>query len=151
MDICEQIVAAISKSMNAENPAAVQIMRIPGGPEVGRQFMIDAPKEDGLMNRARLSLMNPDLAPAGEVARIEYESDKQGRFGVKRVYSIQSVRRHGSDLELLENFLAESAATVREDDFRPIESAEYARDTVLKSVQSWVDYRAWQLRAGRVG
>ena len=100
------------------------------------------------MNRCRLSFLNPDLAPDGEIVRIEYEHDKQGKYGVHRVYSVQSVRRQGRTLVLLENFLAENVQTVREEDFRPILSEAYAQETVLKSVRDWTGYRAWQLQSG---
>jgi hypothetical protein len=47
-------------------------------------------------------------------------------------------------LVLLENFLADDPQLVREEDFRPILSEAYAQQTVLKSVQDWARYRAWQ-------
>jgi len=62
---------------------------------------------------------------------------------------VQSVRRWGGKLVLLENFMAESPATVREEDFKPIVSEAYGRGGVLKSVHDWVLYRAWQLQEAR--
>jgi hypothetical protein len=148
--MCWQIVDVISTAIGAEPPTTVQPLRLPNGQEVGRQIMIDATQADGLMNRCRMMILNADLTPTAEAARIEFEHDKQGTFGVRRVYSVQSVRRERGVMTLVENFLAESARSAREEDFRPITSAQYARDTVLKSVQDWVNYRAWQLRSGRM-
>jgi len=145
----QAIVTAVSAAVDAEPRPGVVSLSIPGGPAVGRQITIDAthaPQTEGLHNICRLSVLDPDLAPAGEMARLEYEHDKQTKFGLQRVYSIQSVRRYGADLVLLENFLAENAASVREEDFRPIESEAYAQGTVLATVQEWVHYRAWQLQ-----
>jgi hypothetical protein len=141
---CEAIVAAVLQAIDAESVGDLQSIRIPGGPEVGRQVTIDATEEGDRMNRCQLSIFNSDRAPAGEAARIEFEHDKQGKFGVHRVYSVQSVRRRGNDLVLLENFLAENEQAVREEDFKPILSETYARQTVLKSVHDWAKYRAWQ-------
>lgn len=143
---CEEIVTVIAQSIEAEPVQSRQVMRLPAGAEVGHQIGIDATEKGGLLNRCRISILNVDAAPAGEAARIEYEHDKQGKFGVRRVYSIQSVRRRYGGLVLLENFLAESPEMVREEDFRPIESEAYARTTVLKAVQDWARYRAWQLQ-----
>ncbi len=145
------IVTEVASAIDAEGAQGTLPFKAPGGPEVGRQVMIDATEKDGLMNRCRFSILNPELAPAGEVARIEYEHDKQGQFGVRRVYSVQSVRKNLSGLVLMENFLAESAATVREADFRPISSEAYARATVLSSVQNWARYRAWQRQEAAKG
>ena len=72
--------------------------------------------------------------------RLEYDHDKQGKFEVRRVYSIQSVRRVRGELVLLENFLAENSSDVREADFRPVLSESYARATVLSTVQDWIRY-----------
>jgi hypothetical protein len=147
-DMCWAIVDAVATVIGAEPPTGVRPLRLPNGQEVGRQIMIDATQADGLMNRCRMMILNADLTPMAEAARIEYEHDKQGKFGVRRVYSVQSVRRERGIMTLVENFLAEDSRSVREEDFRPITSAEYARQTVLKSVQDWANYRAWQLRTG---
>ncbi len=147
-EVCAEILALIQQAIETENPRTVSVVRIPNGPEVGRQITINAAEENGPANQARLSLLNADLAPAGEAARVEYEHDKPGKFGMRRVYSVQSIRRVRGKLELLENFMAQDAQSVREEDFRAIESGAYGRETVLKSLASWVDYRAAQLRAG---
>ena len=138
------IVTEVAGAFDAEGAQGTLPFKAPDGPEIGRQFMIDATEKDGLMNRCRFSILDPELAPGGEVARIEYEHDKQGKFGVRRVYSVQSVRKNLAGLVLMENFLADAASSVREADFRQIGSEAYARATVLKSVQDWVRYRAWQ-------
>ena len=146
---CAAIVEEIARAVDLEPNKFRQILRVPDGPELGRQISIDATEKDGPMNICRLAILNVDLAPAGEVARIEYEHERQGKFGMRRVYSIQSVRRQGGQLVLLENFLAEGPTAVREADFKPITSESYARSTVLKSVQDWARYRAWQLQNGQ--
>ncbi|HEX3082086.1 MAG TPA: hypothetical protein VHQ86_02430 [Candidatus Saccharimonadia bacterium] len=142
--VCQEIVTLIAEAVSAETKG-VRVLKLPGGPEVGKQLTIDAPGEDKLMNQCRLSILNPDLAPAGEAARIEFEHDKPSPSGVHRVYAVQSVRRGvQGGLVLMEDFLAETPQMVREEDFRPITSETYARGTVLKSVQDWTSYRAWQ-------
>lgn len=146
---CQQIVTEIARAVDAEPPGSRKGLRIPGGPEVGRQITIDATEKGGPMSISRFSILDVNLAPAGELARIEYEHDKQGKFGIHRVYSVQSIRRRGGELVLLENFLAENSVTVREEDFRPIGSEAYAQKTVLKGVQDWARYRAWQLQEER--
>jgi hypothetical protein len=144
----EQIVATVNQAVAAEAPGAVIPMQVPGGPAVGRQVTIDATEKDGPMNRCRLSALDPGLAPAGEAVRVEYEHDKTTSSGQIRVYSIQSVRRQGGQYVLMENFLADDATTVREADFRSITSEAYAQQTVLKSLEEWVQYRAWQRQHG---
>jgi hypothetical protein len=146
---CESIVTAAAKAIDAEPAGKASNLRLPEGPMVGRQITIDATEKDGPANICRLSVMDPALAPAGEVVRIEYEHDKQGKFGLQRVYSIQSVRQKAGELVLMENFLAESASQVREADFRPIHSEAYAQETVLKTLEDWTRYRAWQLQEAR--
>ncbi len=141
---CQTIVDEVERAVQAEIAQNVQSVLLPGGVAVGKQIVIDATEKTGRVNRCRFSLLNPDRAPAGEVVRIEFEHDKEGKFGVHRVYSVQSVRRVNGVLVLLENFLADDATLVREEDFRPILSESYAQRTVLKSVQDWAKYRAWQ-------
>lgn len=145
---CEQIVTLIAQAVDAEPAQNHKVLMIPGGFQVGRQIAIDATEPGGTLNLCRLSILNVHDAPAGEAARIEYEHDKAGKFETRRVYSVQSVRRRGEDLVLLENFLAISPETVREEDFRAISSEAYAQ-TVVKSVQDWTRYRAWQLQTLR--
>jgi len=146
---CEAIVTEIAKAVDAEPSGARMVMRVPGGPEVGWQITVDATEKGGLKSICRLSVLNVDLAPEGEVARVEYEHDKKGKFEARTVYSVQSVRRRGGELVLLENFMAEGPATVREEDFKQILSEAYGRGGVLKSVHDWVQYRAWQLQEQR--
>jgi hypothetical protein len=146
---CEKIALTVEHAIAAEPAGTVRGVHIPDGPQVGRQLTIDATEEKGLTNRCRLSFLDPSVAPAGEVVRIEYEHDKEGKYGVHRVYSVQSVRRRGRELVLLENFMAEDSQTTREEDFRPILSESYAQETVLKSVQDWTKFRAWQRQQGK--
>ncbi|HVQ43679.1 MAG TPA: hypothetical protein VMT30_01805 [Candidatus Saccharimonadia bacterium] len=145
---CQEIVTLVATAIDAESSGELRVMRLPGGAEVGRQMTIDATESGGRMNRCHLSILNADTAPAEEVVRIEYEHDKQGKFEQRRVYSVQSVRRRGGKLVLLENFIAENPETVREEDFRSITSDSYAR-TAVKSVQDWTRYRTWQLQQTR--
>ncbi len=145
----QAIVTAAAQAIDAEPADRTVSLRVPGGLVVGKQITIDATEKDGLANICRLAVLNPDLAPENEVARIEYEHDKQGKFGTRRVYSIQSVRRRGGELVLLENFLATNAAAVREEDFRPIQSEKYAQETVLATITEWAHFRAWQLQEAR--
>jgi len=145
---CEQIVLMVAQAVDAEGGQGVMDLRIPGGPVVGRQVSIDATERGGPVNKCRLTILNIDLAPEGEAARMEYEHDRQTRFGLQRVYSVQSVRRRNGKLELLENFLATVPEQVREADFRPIQSESYAQATVLGTLRDWVNYRAWQLQHG---
>jgi hypothetical protein len=146
---CEQIVLTVAQAVDAEGGRGVMDLRIPGGPVVGRQVTIDATEQGGLANKCRLTILNIDLAPEGEAARVEYEHDKQTKFGLQRVYSVQSVRRRNGQLELLENFLANVSNQVREADFRPIQSESYAQKTVLGTLKDWVNYREWQLKRGQ--
>ena len=146
---CGEIVRAIAIVVDRAMPDNRKIVRIPDGPEVGQQITIDATEPAGLLNRCRLSILNVDLAPAGEAARIEFEHDKKSAFETRRVYSVQSVRRMDGELVLLENFIADSPKTVREADFREIASPAYARTTVLKSLQDWIRFYEWQLQEAR--
>ncbi len=143
---CEQIVAEIARAVDAEPEASRRVLRTPGGPGVGWQITIDATEKGGPKSLCRLSIMDVNTAPDGEAARIEYEHIKQGKSGAYPVYSVQSIRRRGDGLVLLENFLAENPKSVREQDFRPIGSEAYASQAVLKGVQDWAKYRAWQLQ-----
>jgi hypothetical protein len=148
-ETCQTIVTAAAQAIDAEPASRTSSLRLPGGPVVGKQITIDATEKGGLLNMCRLAVLDPEVAPEGEVARIEYEHDKQTKFGAQRVYSIQSVRRKGGELVLLENFLAETPTTVREEDFRPIQSEKYAQETVLATLQEWTHFRAWQLQEMR--
>lgn len=145
---CEQIVLMVAQAVDAEHGQGTMDLRVPGGPVVGRQITIDATEQGGLMNKCRLTILNTELAPEGEAARMEYEHDKETKYGLQRVYSIQSVRKVHGKLELMENFLASSPETVREADFRPIQSESYAQTTVLGTLKDWVNYRSWQLKQG---
>lgn len=145
---CEEMVAMIRGAAAAEPPSNVTTLQVPNGPVVGKQFTIDATEPKGPMNRCRLSIMDPVVAPAAEAARLEYEHEKAVPSGVIHVYSIQSVRQQAGRYVLLENFLAERPEAVREQDFRPISSADYAQ-TVLKGLESWVKYRAYQLQQSK--
>jgi len=98
------------------------------------------------MSLCRFSILDVNSSPESEAVRTEYEHDKKGKFGVHRVYSVQSIRKRADELVLMENFLAEDPASVREQDFRPITPEAYAQKTVLKCMQGWVKYRAWQLQ-----
>jgi hypothetical protein len=144
---CNDIVTLIAEAIDREPAGNRQAMSLPGGGVIGQQITIDA-AEEGKMNRCRFSILDVNQSPAGEVARIEYVHDKQGKFEVRRVYSIQSVRRQAGGLTLLENFLALGPDSVREEDFRPIRSEAYAQTVVLKAVRDWAHWRQWQLQEG---
>lgn len=142
---CEQIVDMAQQALALEQPAAITAMHSADGPSVGRQITIDATEPKGLLNVCRLSVLDPGLAPGGEAVRIEYEHDKATPSGHIRVYSIQSVRRQAGQYILFENFLADDPTLVREQDFRAISSESYAQQTVLKSLEDWTKFRAYQL------
>ena len=142
---CEAIVTAAAQCVDAEPDTGAVALQLPNQTIVGKQITIDA-GEKAAHNICRIAVLNADLAPEGEVTRIEFEHDKQTSHGMQRVYSIQSIRRKRGVLVLMENFLAENAAGVREADFRPIESESYAQETVFKTLQEWAHYRAWQLQ-----
>jgi hypothetical protein len=146
---CEAIVQAAASAVDAEPPTLAKQMNLPGVGLVGKQITIDATGEDGLLNMCRMSVLNPDVAPEGEIVRMEFEHEKEGKFGKQMVYSIQSVRRRAGQFVLLENFLAERPEEVREEDFRQIESESYAQETVLKTLKDWAGFRRWQLQGGR--
>lgn len=145
-EACEEIITIIAGAIDAEPEKTRSIVRLPSGPEVGQQIEIDVTEPGGLLNRCRLSMLNYELAPAGEAARIEFQHEKKTEQGTRKVYSVQSVRRVDGKLVLLENFMAATAKEVREEDFREISSDTYARDTILKSLKEWVQFRAWQLQ-----
>lgn len=142
---CEKIITKVAESIDKEPDEAKLTLRVPGGPEIGQQIRVDATDAQGLKNICVLSILNVNLSPASEVARIENERERQGKFSVQAVYSVQSIRRQAGRLVLLENFIAEGPATVREEDFRVISSEQYAK-SVLQSVEDWARYRAWQLQ-----
>lgn len=145
-ETCQTIINTAATAIDAEQPEHAVSLRVPSGQLVGKQIMIDASEKGNGLNICRIAVLNADVSPEAEVARIEYEHDKQTKYGVQRVYSIQSVRKKQGSLVLLENFMAESAREVREQDFRPISSESYAQSTVLKTLQDWTRYRAWQLQ-----
>jgi hypothetical protein len=143
-DTCEAIVITAARCLDAEPDANVTGLALPEGVIAGKQITIDAAEPGGPHNICRISVLDAALAPHGEVTRIEYEHDKETPHGPTRVFSVQSVRRRASELILMENFLADSAANVREEDFRPIVSESYAQQTVLKTVREWTNFRAYQ-------
>jgi hypothetical protein len=143
---CDVIVREAAQAIDATPPGQALVMKTPDGQAVGKQITIDASETKGQHNICRLAVLNAELAPAGEVTRIEYEHDKQTKYGTTRVYSIQSVRMRGGKLVLMENFLADSPAQVREQDFEPIESESYAQQTVWKTLQEWTHYHRWQMQ-----
>jgi hypothetical protein len=147
---CEAIVTAAAQCVDNEPADHVTGLALPEGQVVGKQITVDATEQGGLLNTCRISVLDAAMAPHGEVARIEFEHDKQTPHGVLRVYSVQSVRRQAGELKLLENFLAENAAAVREADFRPIESESYAQETVFKTLQEWATYRRYQLQQAKL-
>lgn len=145
---CQEIVKVVGEVISWGPAGAVASMHAAGDFEVGRQTTIDATEKGGLMNICRFSILNPDVVPNEEVARLEYEHDKQGKLGLIRAYSIQSVRRKSGELVLMENFLADDPTRVREADFRPVQSEAYAQQTVLATAREWAQYRKWQLQQG---
>src|ERR1700757_982665 len=90
---CEMIVTLAADAIDSEPPAGQLNLKLPGGPVVGRQISIDATEKGGLYNICRISVLDTGLAPEGEATRIEYEHDRQTKFGMERVYSVQSVRK----------------------------------------------------------
>jgi hypothetical protein len=142
---CELIVTTAARCLDAEPETGLTGLALPEGKIVGKQITLDA-SEGKAHNICRISVMDPIYAPGAEVARIEYEHDKETKHGLTRVYSIQTVRKRAGELILMENFLADSPTAVREADFRPIESESYAQETVLKTLQEWTHYRAYQLQ-----
>jgi hypothetical protein len=143
---CETIVTLIAGVLDAEPSGSAEILRAKQGPILGKRLMINATGEDKLLNLCRISMLDESLSPTREVARIEYAHDKQGKFGKTQVYSVQRVRRNAlNELELDENFLAADESHVRDADFQPIHSEEYAQKTVLATIKDWVKFRKWQL------
>jgi hypothetical protein len=146
---CEKIVTMIAQTIDAEPAGGVTSLRLPEGPVIGRQMTIDASDRDkegklNALNLCRISMLNSDLAPEAEVARLEYEHDRLDQFGMQRVYSVQTIRRRAGQLVMFENFLAGRPEAVREQDFRPIHSEAYAQE-MMKEVGQWTRYRAAQL------
>jgi hypothetical protein len=144
---CEAIVSTAASVVDSEPASLAKALKTPDGTTVGKQITIDATEADGLLNMCRISVLNPDLAPEGEIVRIEFEHEKETKFDIQMTYSIQSVRRRSGQLLLLENFLSDSPELVREDDFRPIRLESYARQSVLGTLQDWSRFRAWQLHS----
>jgi len=142
---CQAIVDVVGQTLNSEPADGVVELRLPNGAIAGKQMNINASEKDGGANLCRLSVLDSVVAPQAELVRIEYEHEKKTDRGKRQVYSIQSVRRAGRELELMENFLAESPQSIREEDFRPITSEQYAQQTVLASLEEWTHFRAWQL------
>lgn len=145
-DTCKMIVTTVAEAIDHETTAHVTRLNLDTGIEYGRQIVINVAQPDGLLNVCRLTVLNATLNQEGEVARIEYEHDKQTKFGPERSYSVQSVRRKGTEYILMENFLADAPEHVREADFRPILSDSYAQETVLKTLREWTRYRSWQIQ-----
>jgi hypothetical protein len=143
-ETCEAIVMTAARCLDAEPNNQVTGLALPGGQVVGKQMTITTAEPGGPMNECRISVLDSAVSPRNEVARIEYEHDKQTSHGPTRVYSVQSVRRRAGELVLMENFLAESAEHMREEDFRPIVSESYAQQTVLKTLKEWTGYRNYQ-------
>ncbi len=147
-DTCKMIVTTVAEAIDKEPSAGITKLGTESGMEFGRQIVISVPQKDGLLNVCRLTVLNARLNAEGEIARIEYEHDKQTKFGVERAYSLQSVRSHDDELVLMENFLADAPEHVREADFRPILSDSYAQETVLQTLGEWTRYRAYQIQPG---
>lgn len=147
LETCQAIVTTAAQAIDAELPGHATDLRLADNPTViGRQITIDATEKGGLLNRCRVAVLDPAMAPEGELVRIEYEHEKAGASGPQRVYSAQSVRKRAGNLILMENFLATDAQHLREEDFRPIHSEAYGRTTVLATLQEWTHFRAWQIQ-----
>lgn len=143
---CEAIVTLVAETLDAEPAGSAEILRAQQGPILGKRLMINATGEDKMLNLCRISMLDEALSPTREVVRIEYAHDKEGKFGKQQVYSVQRVRRNAlNELELDENFLAADENHVRDADFQPIHSEEYAQKTVLGTLRDWVKFRKWQL------
>lgn len=151
-DTCKMIVDTVAEAVNTEPPGRTQVIKSESGQVLGRQLVIDASdraEEKGMMNLCRLTALDPNASDVFEVARIEYEHDKKGKYGNQRIYSLASVRWAGGEMELKENFLADGPETVREADFEKISSESYAQQTVLGTLRDWTKYRLWQRGQGR--
>lgn len=148
-EACKEFVTVVARAIDAEPAGTRATVRLPHGAEVGQQIVIDITEADKLLNRCKLSIKDVNLAPAGEAARVEYEHDKATPSGTRRVYSVQSVRQIDGQLRLYENFMSNESNAVREEDFQEISSVTYAQDTLLKTLNGWVNYRAWQLQQER--
>lgn len=143
---CQMIVDTVTQAVGSEPPANVVTISLLGGLAMGKQMTIDATDPEKGMNICRLSVLDANASPNGEIVRMEYQHEKIGKFGKQSIYSVQSVRRQGNQLVLLENFLASSPTEVRDEDFRLIQSEQYAQQTVLTTVRDWARYRAWQIQ-----
>jgi hypothetical protein len=146
---CQAIVETVAKALDAEPPGSVELIKAPNGAFAGKRVMYNATdaEKGGLLNLCRISIITPELSPVRELARIEYEHDKQGKFGLQKAYSVQSVRRNAvGELVLSENFLAADENHVRDEDFQPIHSEAYAQQTVLGTLKDWIKFRKWQLQ-----
>lgn len=143
-ETCQMIITTVAEAIDREPPGRVTVLN--EGGVVGKQIVLDASEQAGRYNLCRLAVLDVDTSQFGEAARIEFEHDKDTKFGVQRVYSIQSVRKKAGKFFLLENFLATGPESVREADFRPIMSESYAQETVLKTLRDWTRYRQWQLQ-----
>jgi hypothetical protein len=146
-----EIVKTVTEAVDSEAPGRTEVVKSDTGQILGRVLVIDATekKKGALFNLCRLSVLNDNMNETGEVVRLEYEHDKDTKYGNQRIYSVQSVRRQGGKFVLLENFLAESPETVREADFKPISSESYAQQTVLSTLRDWTKFRLWQRKQGQ--
>ncbi len=78
-EACQEIITTIAAAIEAEPAENRATIKLPSGTEVGQQIVIDASEKGGLLSLCRLSILNVDLAPAGEAARIEFEHENHGR------------------------------------------------------------------------
>jgi hypothetical protein len=143
---CQAIVDVVGEAVGGEPAGGVVPVNMHDGQIIGKQITIDASEKEGKLNLCRLSMLDSAVAPEAELVRMEYEDEREGKSGKHQVYSVQRVRQVGRELRLEENFLAESAMQVRDEDFRPITSDQYAQKTVLATVVEWAHFRAWQIQ-----
>jgi hypothetical protein len=147
---CEAIVNEAMQAVDGEPASLIKTMLGPEGKPIGRQMTIDATEgEKGLLNMCRIAVLNPDVAPAGEIVRIEFEHEKEAQFEYLLIYSVQSLRRKNGKYVLLENFLADGPESVRESDYHEVLSEAYAQKTVLSTLRDWARFRGWQLTGGK--
>lgn len=150
-DTCKMIVDTVAEAINTEPPGRAQVIKSETGQVLGKQLVIDAAEraeEKGMMNLCRLTELDPNASEVFEVARIEYEHEKKGKYGLQKIYSLASVRWVAGEMELKENFLADGPESVREADFEKISSESYAQQTVLGNLRDWTKYRLWQRGQG---
>ncbi len=147
-EACQEFITTIAQAIDAEPVKFRATIKTPAGVVVGQQVVIDTAEPGAPMKRCKISIFDVGLAPAGEAARVEYEHDKKTNAGLKRVYSVQSVRSVDGQLALYENFMTDMSI-IREEDFLQISSETYAKNTILKILKDWVGYRAWQLKGGK--